>query len=435
VSTHLSPAAARRVFYTLSTTRWLPIGLVVGMMTLLPLDRGLSVSEALAAFAFSGWVVFFLELPTSGFADAFGRRPVYIVAAAVQVIGATVYLFAYSFWAFAVGSVLTGIFRALDSGPLEAWFVDTVHATDPGADVGRPLAAQGTILGLGIASGALVSSALVWWHPFAHASALNLPYAVFTCLTVLHLVAVLVLLREPRDSAEITGGRRAVQSAKDAPVVVREGVGMLRSNSILRGLVLVEVFWSIAMVVFETFQPIRLGELLGSEERAAAWMGVTASAGWGVFALGSALAGMLSSRLGVARTAMLARIFNSRGIPVHLCHAWHRRADAWRPSPPGGPGTQPGHGTVDELDDDVRGVLAGGPVARPSGRSRLQPSGHGHRRHRQPGRCALLPARTAARAAGAHSGRRARDCLSRPSGGAARHGVGLVGSRPHNPTP
>lgn len=316
MSALLSPTAARRVFYALSMTRWLPIGLVVGMMTLLPLDRGLSVSEALAAFAFSGWVVFFLELPTSGFADAFGRRPVYVIAAVVQVIGATVYLFAYSFWAFALGSVLTGIFRALDSGPLEAWFVDTVHATVPGADVDKPLAAQGTILGLGIASGALVSSALVWWHPFADASALNLPYAVFTGLTVVHLGAVLVLLREPRGSTEITGGRRAVQSAKDAPVVVRKGLGMLRSNPILRGLVLVEVFWSIAMVVFETFQPIRLGELLGSEERAAAWMGVTASAGWGVFALGSALAGLLSSRIGVARTAMLARILNSLGAVV-----------------------------------------------------------------------------------------------------------------------
>ena len=31
----LSRAGAERVFYTLSLTRWLPIGLVVGMMTLL----------------------------------------------------------------------------------------------------------------------------------------------------------------------------------------------------------------------------------------------------------------------------------------------------------------------------------------------------------------------------------------------------------------
>jgi MFS family permease len=312
----LSASAARRVFLTLTLTRWVPIGLVVGMMTLLPLDRGLSVTEALTAFAFAGWVVFALELPTSGFADAFGRRPVYVLAAAVQIVAALVYLFAHDFWMFALGSVLTGVFRALDSGPLEAWFVDTVHATKPGADVDRELAMQGTLLGVGIGAGALLSSALVWWHPFEDSSALDLPFAVFTALTVVHLAAAVVLLREPRTHVDTTGARRALDSARQAPGVVRDGLGMLRHNRVLRGLVLVEVFWSIAMVVFETFQPIRLGELLGSEEQAAAWMGVTASAGWGVFAVGSALAGLLSPRIGVARTAILARVLNSLGAVV-----------------------------------------------------------------------------------------------------------------------
>jgi MFS family permease len=312
----LSPAAARRVFYALSLTRWFPIGLVVGMMTLLPLERGLTVAEALTALAFSGWVVFALELPTSGFADAFGRKPVYVVAAIVQIAAACVLLVAHSFWAFALGGVLMGIFRALDSGPLEAWFVDTVHETAPGADVDKPLSTQGTILGAGIASGALLSGGLVWWHPFAAASALLLPFALYTALTVVHLTAVLVLLREPRVPSEASHARRALQSTREAPVVVRDGLRMLRGNSILRGLVFVEVFWSIAMVVFETFQPIRLAELLGSADRAGAWMGPTASAGWAIFAAGSALAGVTSQRLGVARTAIIARILNGLGAVV-----------------------------------------------------------------------------------------------------------------------
>lgn len=315
-SAPLSPVAARRVFYTLSFTRWFPIGLVVGIMTLLPLERGLSIAETLTASAVSGWVVFALELPTSGFADAFGRRPVYIAAGLVQIAAAGVYLVAHTFWAFALAACLMGVFRALDSGPLEAWFVDTVHATEPGADVNRPLAAQGTVLGVGIASGALVSGGLVWWHPFADSSALALPFAIFGALTVVHLVAVIVLLREPRAHVDATAARRALQSAKQAPAVIRDGLGMLRTNTILRGLVLVEVFWSIGMVVFETFQPIRLAELLGDEAKAGALMGPVASAGWAVFALGSALAGLTSTRIGVARTAILARILNGLGAIV-----------------------------------------------------------------------------------------------------------------------
>ena len=68
----LSPTAARRVFLALTFPRWFPVGLVVGVITLWILDRGLTVSQALLAFSLQGIVVFLLELPTSGFADAHG---------------------------------------------------------------------------------------------------------------------------------------------------------------------------------------------------------------------------------------------------------------------------------------------------------------------------------------------------------------------------
>lgn len=312
----LSPRAARRVFLALTLTRWFPVGLVIGIFTLLPLERGLTVAQTLTASALAGFVVFALELPTSGFADAFGRRPVFVTAAVVNVLAAVAYLVAQSFWMFALAACLTGVFRALDSGPLEAWYVDTVHASDPGADVGGALAAQGMLLGGGIATGALISGGLVWWHPFEDHSALVLPVAVFVVLNLVHLVAVLLLLKEPRTHVDATGARRAAQSVKEAPGVVRDGLGLLRHNRVLLGLVVVEVFWSVAMVVFETFQPIRLAEVLGSEERAGALMGPVASAGWGVFALGAAVAGLMSKRWGVARTAILARVLNSLGAVV-----------------------------------------------------------------------------------------------------------------------
>ena len=204
----------------------------------------------------------------------------------------------------------------LDPEALEAWFVDTVHAHDPGADVDRQLAAQGTLLGAAIATGALASGALVWWHPFSGQSALVLPFALAVLLDVAHLAAVLVLLREPARHLDTGGLERAVRSASEAPGVVRTGLLMLRRNRVLRGILAVEVFWSIAMVVFESFQPVRLAELVGGEVRAGAIMGPVAAAGWGVFAGGAALAGLLSPRLGVARTAMLARALNGVGAVV-----------------------------------------------------------------------------------------------------------------------
>ena len=312
----LSPTAARRVFLTLTFTRWFPVGLIVGVMTLWPLEQGLTISEALLAFSFMGFVVFALELPTSGFADAFGRRPVYIVSAVVNIVSSVVVIIADSFWTFAIAGALFGAFRALDSGPLEAWYVDTVHLTEPGADVDQTLAAQSTVLGGSIAVGSVMSGALIAWGPLPGASALLLPLLVWAVLNLAHLLIVVLLMREPRTHVDATGARRAAQSVREAPVVIREGLGLLRSNRVLRGIVLVEIFWSTAMVVFETFQPIRLAELVGGEERAGALMGPVAAVGWGVFALGSALAGLASRRIGITRTAILSRVLNGLGAVV-----------------------------------------------------------------------------------------------------------------------
>jgi len=314
----LSPSAARRVFLILSCTRWLPIGLVVGIFMLWILERGLTVSQAAFALSFTGIVVFLLELPTSGFADAFGRRPVYVAAAAFGVLSSVALLVAHSFAAFVVAAALTGVFRALDSGPLEAWFVDTVHATEPDADVDGALAAHGTVVGVSIAAGALLSGGLIAWHPVEQQSALWLPVLCGAGLSVLHLVMVLLLLKEPRGVGhlDVSGLRRAAASAKEAPMVVRDGLRLVRSSRVLQGLMLAEVAWSVAMVVFEIFQPVRLAELLGSEEAAGAWMGPIAAGGWAIFAAGSALAGLTSKRLGVSRTAILGRLLNSVGAIV-----------------------------------------------------------------------------------------------------------------------
>ena len=78
----------------------------------------------------------------------------------------------------------------------------------------------------------------------------------------------------------------------------------------LRSLVLVEVFWSVAMIAFETLNPVRLAELVGGEDRAGALYGPASAAAWALFAGGSALAGLASRRIGVGWTALLARVLN-----------------------------------------------------------------------------------------------------------------------------
>ena len=132
MTTHLTARAAERRYYLLTTTRWLPVGFVVGIFILVMTSRGLTIAQAATIGSVMGFTCFFLELPTSGFADAVGRRPVYLTAAVINIVAITGYALAQSFWAFVVAGALMGAFRALDSGPLEAWFVDAVHETTRG---------------------------------------------------------------------------------------------------------------------------------------------------------------------------------------------------------------------------------------------------------------------------------------------------------------
>jgi hypothetical protein len=70
----ITAAAAQRRLLLLSATRWLPVGLTIGLTTLLMVEREMSLSEIGLIFATQGFVVLALELPTGGLADALGRR-------------------------------------------------------------------------------------------------------------------------------------------------------------------------------------------------------------------------------------------------------------------------------------------------------------------------------------------------------------------------
>jgi MFS family permease len=311
--TTLSPAAARRVYLTLTATRWFPVGLVIGAFTLLARERGLSVQEITVYAAAQGAAVLLLELPTSGFADVLGRRPVLLAAGVVNIAAGLAYLVAQSFWQFVLAAGLMGVYRALDSGPLQAWYVDAAHASDPDADVHAALSAEGVVTGVALGTGSLVYGGLVAWHPVVSASALVLPLQVFVALSVLHLLVTALLLgEEPRTTGRVA--ERLGRSVRETPRVVRDGFALVRSSRVLAGLVLLEVFWVVAMAGQEQLFTLHLAEVLGSEERAGAWMGPAGAAAWALFSAGSWLAGRLVPRVGAVRTSILARVLHGLGI-------------------------------------------------------------------------------------------------------------------------
>jgi hypothetical protein len=216
---------------------------------------------------------------------------------------------------------LQGIYRALDSGPLEAWYVDTAQRVDPDADIERGLSHGSVVLGVAISAGSLASGGLVMLGrtgagPLDAVDPLVLPLLGSLAIELVHLLAVAGLMVEPhREDKTPPGRRRAVlESMRATPRVVREAVRLIRRSRILLALVTVELLWGFGMTAFETFTPARLADVIGSTDTAASLLGPAQAAAWLLFAAGASAAPALTRWLGGAYAGAALRI--AQGLAV-----------------------------------------------------------------------------------------------------------------------
>lgn len=302
--------ALTRRFVLLTVLRWLPIGLTVPVSVLYALDRGLTLAEFGAAAAAQGVMVLLLELPSGSLADAWGRRPVLLVAGVLQVAALVVLAFASTPWAFAAVYVIMGAFRAFDSGALEAWFADAVLAAGRPDALARGLGAAGSAIGTAIGGGALVSSGLVLLAPELGLDPLLLPIAGAAVLAALSLAGTALLLRESRQD----GRARLVTALRGVPAGLRDGIRLVTRSRVLRAVVAVELFWGFGMIAFENLTPVRMGETLGDADAAAGLMGPVTAAAWLLFAVGSWLAERLARRVDVAVVALVLRLLQGATV-------------------------------------------------------------------------------------------------------------------------
>jgi DHA1 family tetracycline resistance protein-like MFS transporter len=310
----VSPLQAQRRFLLLHGLRWLPVGLMVPVAVLLPLERGLTLAEYGSVAAFQGIVVMILELPTGGLTDALGRRPVLLLAGVIGLAATTVLTFGGSVAWFAAYYLLQGIYRALDSGPLESWYVDAALAADDTADIETGLSRSGIVIGVAIAGGALLGGGLVAIGPIGPFSALTVPVVASLVCQVISLIAVATLMTSPAGLDRRRGVGALVASVRGVPAAIGGAIGLLRRSRIIVALIAVEVFWGFGMVCFEGLMPVRLTEVVGNADHASALMGPVGSAAWAASAGGAALIPLLARRIGAPWTGALLRILQGATV-------------------------------------------------------------------------------------------------------------------------
>jgi MFS family permease len=320
----LTPRQAERRYLTLSGLRWFSSGLMFPVLVLLFTDRGLALPTAGLMVALYSATVIVLELPTGGLADQIGRRRTMLLAGALSVVSLTGLALAQTWWQFAAAAVVMGCGRALGSGPLEAWYVDTVHAADPDAvlrtGISRGWAVEALGLGLAATLGGWLPSLFEDLDPAGALSPFSVPALAAAAVGVVSLVAHAVLMVEPREAGRPreagAAGLRAV------PAQVASGVRLASGDPVIRLLVLRAIGVGFAIAALELLTPLQLAELLGDPERAGLAYGVLATAAWLGSAAGSAAAPVLcraGTRVGLASplsTAALGTALN--GVAVAL---------------------------------------------------------------------------------------------------------------------
>jgi len=284
----LTPRQAQRRYVGLTALRWLPIGISAPITVLLMTSRGLSPSDIGVVIAVYGVVTLLLELPTGGLADSIGHRPVLVLSGVLAIASLLLMVVADGLLLFAVAWAVQGMSRALDSGPLEAWFVDTVHLAEPDADVTPGLSRAGAADGLGLSFGAVVGGLI----PLAvgdDESAFATPLLVASAMTMASLVCVVLLVR-PLATSDRSGAAALRAGVREVPRVVRDTAVLVARNRLLRLLWVVSFLTGTVLTSMELLGPLQFADLSGSLAEGSAVYGVVMAVSFAAAGIGALLA-------------------------------------------------------------------------------------------------------------------------------------------------
>jgi Major Facilitator Superfamily len=320
----LTVRAVRRRYLLLSGLRWFATGLTFPVQMLLYADRGLDLSAVGLLLALFAGLIVVLELPTGGLADLLGRRRTMLVSAATYVCAALCVAVAQQWWQFAIAVSLSAVARALGSGPLDAWYVDTVRAVDPGTSLRAGISWGWAIEALALGAAAIVGGTLPGWFGWLPAGGPLVPMSVpalgAATVGLVSLAAHAILMVEPRPAR---GPRRAVLLG--VPGQIRDGARLAWTDPVIRILAARTAMVGLAIVTLEMLAPLQFAALLGGPERAAAAYGMLVTAAWlgsgagsasapALCRLGAALGLRTSLATGAAATALVAAAVGLLGL-------------------------------------------------------------------------------------------------------------------------
>jgi MFS family permease len=296
-----------RRFVILRALRWLPVGLVLPFLVITPQARGLSLGAIGAVFAVHSAVAIALEVPSGALADLVGRRRVLIVGAALTTGSLLIFAAAETVAAFVASVALLASGRALISGSLEAWYVDSLRALDPAAPLthglSRGAAAEGVAMAVGsLLGGALVTIAGPGGGTFSGYGIAALAGAV---AAVAYLIAVVVLVDERHRRPQRAGGASPYAAARSGLAdIFRTARDELAGSPVVRIVFVTGTALGMSFTSVELLWQPRLADILSQTDAQGVAFGAIAAGSMLAAAVGAALGPRAKRGLGL-RTGYL----------------------------------------------------------------------------------------------------------------------------------
>lgn len=113
-------------FFTLGA-----VGITMVILVLLLQERGYNLFDIAILMGTYSAATLLCELPLGGLADGIGRKPVFIVSLLANIVSVLVLLFYQSYISALISFALYGVGRALSSGTMDAWYIETFNRLAP----------------------------------------------------------------------------------------------------------------------------------------------------------------------------------------------------------------------------------------------------------------------------------------------------------------
>ncbi|MBN1890389.1 MAG: MFS transporter [Thermoflexales bacterium] len=307
----MSTRRIQTVYYLITSLFWLAVGLPMSLSVLLAQARGLSLLQISFVIGVFSLTIVLLEVPTGGLADAMGRKRVSVIAYACILLASLAFLFAFSLPAMLCAFILNGVGRALSSGALDAWFVDSLQAIDPEIDLQPALAKGGTFALLALGGGVMLGSLIP--HLFSSLppdgstvlTPLSMPVAFGMLVQLALLAATLRLVREERPAGQQPGWQAGV---RQVPGIIRTGITLSRSNPVILKLMGASFASGLVLISLEVLWQPHFAGLLGGSAGNTLFLGIVMGGNFIVGMVGNMLSPTLS-RLLHKRYGLVCAIF------------------------------------------------------------------------------------------------------------------------------